>query len=166
MSRALEALAETALTEERRIITSRVLDAPRALVWRAWTRPEHVARWWGCEGFQVTRCELDPTPGGAFRLDLLGPDGTLYSCRGRFREVVEPERIVFEGDPDATHPCGIGLPPDARVVVRFEAQDDKTRLTLETLFRSAAARQAAVDTGYAASWSGSLERLAAVAANL
>lgn len=166
MSRALESLAETALSEERRTITSRVLDAPRALVWQAWTRPEHVARWWGCEGFEVARCELDPTPGGAFRLDLLGPDGTLHPCRGRFREVVEPERLVFEGDPDAGHPCGIGLPPGARVVVRFEAQGGKTRLTLETLFRSAAARQAAVETGYAASWVGSLERLAVVVARL
>ena len=166
MSRALEALAETALSEERRTLTSRVLDVPRALVWQAWTRPEHIARWWGCAGFVVTRCELDPTPGGCLRLDLLGPDGKLYPCRGRFREVVEPERIVFEGDSDAGRPCGIGLPPGARVVVRFEAQDGKTRLTLETLFKSAVARQAAVDTGYGASWRGSLERLAAVAANL
>jgi uncharacterized protein YndB with AHSA1/START domain len=73
----------------------RTFDAPRARVFRAWTDPVQLARWWGPKGFTSTISRLDLQPGGAIRIDMRAPDGTVYPMGGEFREIVEPERIVF-----------------------------------------------------------------------
>jgi uncharacterized protein YndB with AHSA1/START domain len=74
---------------------TRVLDAPRDVVFRAWTDPAHLARWWGPNGFTSPVCELDIRPGGAIRIDMLGPDGRYFLMGGEYREIVPPERLVF-----------------------------------------------------------------------
>ena len=73
----------------------RTLEAPRALVWEAWTDPAQLAGWWGPEQFTIPRCEADVRPGGQLRIDMQGPDGTVYPMNGTFAEVVEPERLVL-----------------------------------------------------------------------
>jgi uncharacterized protein YndB with AHSA1/START domain len=81
------------------ITIRRVYDAPRALVWKAWTSPEHLARWWGARGWTTpeSRIEMDVRPGGTFSLTSISDeDGSEMPQRGVYREVVEPERIVFE----------------------------------------------------------------------
>lgn len=80
----------------REILTTRTLAAPRALVFRAWTEPEHVVHWWGPKGFTNTVQELDLRPGGAWRIVMHGPDGTDYPNESVFVEIVPPERIVFD----------------------------------------------------------------------
>lgn len=80
---------------DRQLIVNRTLDAPRALVFRAWTDPAHLARWWGPEGFTVPECKMDVRIGGAWRTCMRSPDGNEYRVRGVYREIVKPERLVF-----------------------------------------------------------------------
>src|SRR5208283_3243052 len=80
---------------ERELTLTRVFDAPRDLVWSAWTDPSHMARWWGPNGFTNPRCEMAVRVGGVIRIDMRGPNGIVYPMTGTFREVVAPERLVF-----------------------------------------------------------------------
>jgi uncharacterized protein YndB with AHSA1/START domain len=80
---------------ERELVVTRLIDAPRLLVFKAWTEAEQVARWWGPQGFVTTHCDMDIRPGGAFRCCMRSPAGTDHWKRGIYREIVEPERIVF-----------------------------------------------------------------------
>lgn len=98
----------TALVELRgdtQILITRVFDAPRRLVWRAWTEPELIRRWWHANRGEVTLVEGDLRPGGAWRQVMVTPDGMEVGFHGVFREVVPEERIVqtevYEGFPDA-----------------------------------------------------------------
>ncbi|MGA2094753.1 MAG: SRPBCC domain-containing protein [Candidatus Acidiferrum sp.] len=77
------------------LFLTRILGAPRALVFKAWTDQKQVAQWWGPRGFSNPVCEWDARPGGAIRIHMRGPDGTVYPMGGVFKEVVEPERLVF-----------------------------------------------------------------------
>src|SRR5437588_11348703 len=83
-----------AATADRELILTRVLDAPRELVFRMWTDPRHVAQWWGPQGFTTISLEMDPSPGGAYRGSMRSPEGTLDSRRGVYREIVPPERQI------------------------------------------------------------------------
>lgn len=76
-------------------MTTRVLDAPRALVFRAFTHAEHLARWWGPKGFTNTFEEFEPQPGGVWRFVMHGPDGGRFQNEAVFEEIVPPERIAF-----------------------------------------------------------------------
>lgn len=73
--------------------------APRDVVWEAWTKREHLAEWWGPEMFTNPICEVDVRPGGSIRIDMKGPDGAMYPMTGTFKEVREPERLVFSATP-------------------------------------------------------------------
>ncbi len=145
---------------EREFVITRVFDAPRALVWNAWTDPQQIMQWWGPQGFSAPSCELDLGVGGTFQLDMCGPDGTIYPCKGSYREIVEPERIVYDSEADDGHPCGNGLPPRSIVTITFAEEGEKTRLTIHTRFKSATRLEAAVEAGYGTSWDESLELLA------
>jgi uncharacterized protein YndB with AHSA1/START domain len=90
-------MAETASAQE--ITINRIYDAPRELVWKAWTEPEQLANWWGASGWTnpVEKITLDVRPGGAFSVTSISDeDGTEMTVTGVFSEVVEPERLVFE----------------------------------------------------------------------
>jgi uncharacterized protein YndB with AHSA1/START domain/DNA-binding transcriptional ArsR family regulator len=80
---------------DREIVISRIVDAPRELVWRAMTDPKHVVNWWGPRGFTTTIQEMDVRLGGTWKHVMHGPDGIDYPNRSTFTEVVMPERIVF-----------------------------------------------------------------------
>ena len=83
------------LPEHRALTLIRVLDAPRALVFKAFTDPVHLARWWGPHGFTTPVCEFDARPDGALRIHMRGPDGSVHVALGTVREIVAPERLVF-----------------------------------------------------------------------
>lgn len=148
------------LRGDREIVISRVFDAPRKLVWSAWTDPKHISQWWGPRGFDAPPCEIDLRPGGNFVVNLNGPDGNIYPCRGTFREVIEPERIVYDGPPNEPAGCGAGIPPDATVTITFDEIDAGTELTIHTLLASEQHRQAARAEGFIEGWQQSLNRLA------
>ena len=77
------------------LLLTRIYGAPRSLVFKAWTDSNQMARWWGPRGFSNPVCELDVRPGGLIRIDMRGPNGTIYPMKGVFHEIVEPERLVF-----------------------------------------------------------------------
>src|SRR5436190_1507702 len=77
------------------LVITRTFDAPRSLVFKAWTDPLHVQQWWGPHHFTNPRCEWDARAGGEIHVDMKRPDGAIYPMPGRFHEVVEPERLVF-----------------------------------------------------------------------
>lgn len=87
--------ASASAKKSRELVLNRTLDAPRALVFRAWTDPSHLARWFGPEGFTVPECKLDVREGGVWRTCMRSPDGNDYRVRGVYREIVKPERLVF-----------------------------------------------------------------------
>ncbi|MEZ5893054.1 MAG: SRPBCC domain-containing protein [Parvularculaceae bacterium] len=139
---------------------SRVFNAPRPLVWKVWTDPAHLSQWWGPFGPAQTRCDIDFRVGGKFLVTMTAPDGATFPASGKFIDIVAPERIVYEGAPEAPTACGCGLPPLARVTVLFDAlQDAKTKLSIETIFPDETARDAANAAGFSASWEKSLSIL-------
>jgi uncharacterized protein YndB with AHSA1/START domain len=120
-------------TKDREIIHTRLLNAPRELVFKSWTDPKHVAIWWGPNGFTNTIYEMSVKPGGVWRFMMHGSDGVDYSNRIVFTEVVAPERLVYihlSDDPND--------PLKFDVTVTFEVQGDKTLLTMHAVFQSAA----------------------------
>jgi uncharacterized protein YndB with AHSA1/START domain len=91
----VESAAEMEDVAEREIVLSRVFDAPRKMVWEAWTDPKQVAQWWGPKGFTTTIEEMDVRPGGVWKQVMHGPDGTDYSNESVFLDVVLYERLVY-----------------------------------------------------------------------
>jgi uncharacterized protein YndB with AHSA1/START domain len=137
MSAKNSAASATATSSEREIVISRVFDAPRELVWLAWTNPKHIVNWWGPRGFSTTIEVMDVRPGGEWRHTMHGPDGAIYPNRSVFREVVKPERIVFshggnkEGGPSVHFES----------TWTFEEVGDKTRVTIRMVFETAQERE-------------------------
>jgi uncharacterized protein YndB with AHSA1/START domain len=135
------------------LVITRVFDAPPGLVFSAWTKPEHLVRWWGPKDFTLPFCETDFRPGGAYRFCMRSPDGVDYWVQGIYREIVEPERIVFTWDRAETE----GYPGRGTLVtVTFaEHGDGQTKLTLrQAIFESTDDRDA-----HQHGWSECLDRL-------
>jgi uncharacterized protein YndB with AHSA1/START domain/DNA-binding transcriptional ArsR family regulator len=149
-------------TGEPIIVITRELDAPRDLVWRAWTDPAHVAAWYAPEGFTVPRIELDFRPGGVMELDMQGPDGTIYPNKGTYREIVPPERIVISDEVQESDAWGDEPPADNVQTVTFEAlPGNRTRIRNVIRLNSVAARDAMVEMGAATGWKETLDKLVA-----
>ncbi len=147
------------MSADDELTITRTFNAPRELVWRAWTDPAQIMQWWGPQGFSNERCEAALQTGGHFHLEMRAPDGNVYPCLGNYREIVAPERLVFESTAEDTHPCGAGLPPHALVTITLAENNGKTTLTLHTRFASAERKQAAADARYVTSWEEALVRL-------
>ena len=137
------------------IVITRIVDAPRELVWQAWTEPKHVAQWWGPNGFTNTIHAMDVKPGGVWRFVMHGPDGTDYPTKVVYREVVKPERLVYdlsgEDERDAH---------SFRATVTFVERSGKTEVTMASLFPSVAARDAVLKFGAVEGGAQTLARLA------
>ena len=109
----------------RTLVITRVLDAPRELVFDVWTQAKHLAQWWGPKDFTVPFIEMDARVNGTYRACIRSPEGSDHWMRGVFREVVEPERLVFtfawedDGKPDH----------ETLVTVTLEVLNGKTLFT-------------------------------------
>ncbi|MDB6165789.1 MAG: Activator of Hsp90 ATPase 1 family protein, partial [Lacunisphaera sp.] len=124
-------------TSDREIVISRVLTAPRELVWQAWTDPKHVTNWWGPRGFTTSIKKMDFRVGGTWEHVMHGPDGANYPNKSTFKEIVPLERITF------LHGGGREEGPGATFVATwtFETvEGNKTRLTGRLVFPSPEAR--------------------------
>lgn len=121
-------------TSAREIVTSRTYDAPRALVWAAWTDPERLAQWWGPDGFTITTHKMDFRVGGVWVFAMHGPDGTDYPNCVRYKEIERHERIAFD------HGTEEGGAPHFENTVTFEEARGKTTVTMRAVFPTAAAR--------------------------
>jgi len=142
--------------DARTLVTTRVFDAPRELVFAAWSDPKHLAQWWGPNGFTTTTHTFDMRPGGVWRFVMHGPDGRDYQNRITFDEIVKPERLVYHhGGADDVEPVQF------HVTVTFEDVGGKTKLTMRAVFPSAAERDRVVkDYGAAEGAKQTLARLA------
>ena len=126
-------------TADREIFITRLIDAPRELVYEVWTNPDHVNKWWGPDGFTNTNKEMDVRPGGIWRFDMNG-HGMCFPNKIVYHEVVKNEKLTY------TH-SGDDNPDDPNVfevTVIFEAQGDKTYLTMRSLFATAEERNRVV----------------------
>src|SRR5260370_24151554 len=139
---------------DRELVTTRVFDAPRRLVWEAWTNPKHVQRWMlGPTGWTMPVCEIDLRLGGAWHFVWRRADGTEMAMRGVYREVTPPERLV------ATESWGGDWPATVNTLVLSE-KDGKTTMTQTLLWPSKEARDRALGTGMQSGMSTSFDRLA------
>ena len=127
-------------SSEREIVLTRELDAPRALVWRLWTELEHLAHWWGPTGFTTTTHEHDVRPGGRWRFTFRGPDGTTYENLVTYTAVEAPARLAYRHGGEA----GLEEIQFESEVTLEELGPARTRVTLRSLFPSAAARERVV----------------------
>lgn len=119
----------------RELLIERLLDAPRELVWRVWTDSQHIALWWGPQGFTNTVSELDVRPGGLWRYVMHAPDGTDYPTHAVFLEVVPPERLMYLHRHSRN---GSNEEKQFQVTVTFDEQNGKTHLTIRMQFSSEA----------------------------
>jgi uncharacterized protein YndB with AHSA1/START domain len=156
----------SARSADREIVITRVFDAPRDLVFKAWTEPDRVMRWWGPNGFTTPVCKIDLRPGGVLHNCMRSPEGRDFWSKGVYREIVEPERIVctdFFSDEEGTlvQPTHYGMSPEwpaeALVTVTFAVHDGKTKFTLHHAVGSAPASER---DQCRAGWTESLDRLA------
>ena len=115
---------------DRSIVLSRMLEAPREQVFELWTSAEHLANWWGPNGFTLTTHEADIRPGGLWRFTMHGPDGVDYPNVLRYDEMRAPELITFE------HGDGVGESPSFRGTITFDDFQGMTVLTMRSIFES------------------------------
>jgi len=128
---------------DREIVLSRVFDAPRDLVFRAWTDKEHFAKWFGPRGFATTIREADMRVGGLLRFDMTAPDGKVWDNRIEFLEIQRPELLVFDHGSDKDDDPG-----RFRVTITFDEQSDKkTVVTLRQLHPTKEQRAAGIGFG-------------------
>jgi uncharacterized protein YndB with AHSA1/START domain len=141
-------------TADREIVITRTVEAPRTLVWQAWTEPQHIAQWWGPDGFRTTIHEMTVAVGGVWRFIMHGPDGTDYPNHIVYREIARPERLVFDHSDDPPNPANT-----FRSTVTFEEQGGRTTVTLRVVFSSHEARDAALKFGAAEGGKQTLARM-------
>jgi uncharacterized protein YndB with AHSA1/START domain len=127
-------------TADCEIIITRTFDAPRELVWEAWTNPEKLVKWWGPIGFTTTIEEMDVRPGGVWKHVMHGPDGANYPNKSTFLEVVKPARIVYKHGGHKEGGPGVNF----TATWLFEALGDKTQVTIHQIFPNAEEREKVV----------------------
>jgi uncharacterized protein YndB with AHSA1/START domain len=143
----------TTTPSDREVVVTRVFDAPRTLVFDAWTRPEHLPHWMlGPEGWTMPVCEVDLRPGGARRSVWRRADGAEMEISGVYREVARPERLV------STESWG-GDWPETLNTLSLAEEHGRTTITLTVLYPSKEARDAALQTGMTDGMSQGFDRL-------
>lgn len=129
---------EVSSTADREIVITRVFNAPRERVFKAWTDPKHVDRWWGPRGFSNETFEMDVRPGGVWRFVMNSAEHGRFTNKISYLEIVKPERLVYD------HCADDGKPPHFRVTVTFVEKGQKTELTMRSVFPTAEARDKVV----------------------
>jgi uncharacterized protein YndB with AHSA1/START domain len=124
------------------LVITRIFDAPRELVWKAWTDPEHVKRWWGPKDFTAPVCKIDLREGGKYLYCMRSPEGQNYWSTGVYREIVAPERIVYahsfadeKGNvvPATHYSMSVDFPLETQVTVTFDLHEGKVKPLCGTL---------------------------------
>ncbi len=149
-------LAEKTKYGEGSVAVSRVFDAPRALVWRAWTDAKMLAPWFGPRGFTASVPEFDVRVGGALRIVIHGPDGADYPMKGTFREVKARERLVFSNiaiDNDGNHLL------EGETTVTLSERDGKTTMVLKSRAVGLVPTSTQMLAGMEAGWTKSIDKM-------
>jgi uncharacterized protein YndB with AHSA1/START domain len=125
---------------KQEIVITRIFDAPRELVWKAWTDPKHFQRWWGPKDYTCPFCQMDLRVGGKYLNCMRSPEGQEYWSTGVYREIIPMERIVFtdcfadeQGNvvPATHYGMSADFPLEMLVTVIFEDSGNKTKMTLK-----------------------------------
>ena len=141
---------------EGTVAITRVFDAPRALVWRAWTEPKMLGQWFGPRGFTSSVPQWELRIGGALRIVMHGPDGNDYPMKGVFREVAPPERLVFSNiaiDNDGNHLL------EGETTITFSEQGGKTTMVLKSHAVGLVPIAPQMLTGMEAGWTQSIDKM-------
>ncbi len=141
------------------LVLERVIDVPRDLVWKAWTTPEHIVKWFTPKPWSTKECEIDLRPGGMFRTVMVSPEGKEFPDMGCYLEVVPNERLVFT---DALLP---GYRPSENPfftgVVSFASEGSSTRYTAMAIHRDEAGKKQHEEMGFHDGWGKALDQLVA-----
>jgi uncharacterized protein YndB with AHSA1/START domain len=152
--------AKVTLPADEQILITREFDAPKHLVYKAWTTPELVRRWWNAKRGEVTTCEIDLRVGGTWRYVMVTPDGMEVGFHGEYREIVPNERIVstevYEGMPEGA----------ALNTMTFAEEDGRTTLTILVEHSSKEHRDGHIDSGMEAGMQDAMDLLEEVAVSL
>ncbi len=154
----------TSPVSERELVLTRLIDAPREAVYRAWTEPELLKQWFAPKPFTTPVAELDVRPGGASLIVMEGPDGALMPNPGVYLEVVPNEKLVFTNA--YTKAWEPSEKPFMTVVLTFEDEGGKTRYTARALHWSVADRETHEQMGFHQGWGLCADQLAEVARSL
>lgn len=153
----MTAAAKTSTFGQASVTLIRIFDAPRSLVWKAWTDPKMMAQWFGPRGFTSTVDALDARVGGSLRIVMRGPDGNEYPMKGEFLDVTPLERLVFTNiaiDKDGKHLL------EGETTVTLSESGGKTTLTLQTYAVGLVPIASQMLAGMEAGWNQSIDRLA------
>ena len=142
------------------LVLERVVPVSRELVWKAWTEPQHLKKWFVPAPWSITNCEIDLRPGGMFRTVMQSPEGESLDSAGCYLEIIEKEKLVFT---DALTP---GFRPSANpfftAVITLEDHPDGTRYTALAMHKDEAGRKTHEDMGFLSGWSKCLDQLVAL----
>jgi uncharacterized protein YndB with AHSA1/START domain len=148
---------QVTIPSDREIVFTRAFDAPRDLVFEAWTNPEHVRHWWGLRDSTMILCEADVRPGGSWRYVTTAKDGAEVPFTGVYQEVTPPERLVYTEVYDV-EPFNSGDP--AVNTVTFTEEEGGTLMTITTVYPSKEVRDFVLGTGMESGAAESFDRLA------
>ena len=162
------------MTKQLDLVLERTLNAPRDLVWKAWTNPDHLKRWFAPKPYEISEVEMDLTPGGIFRIRMVGPDGfdTGHGNAGCVLEVVDGAKLVWTSAlgpqfrPAEMAATGCESFPMTAVVTFADAGDDRTLYRAVALHRNEADRDVHEKMGFADGWGKCAEQLEEVANEL
>jgi uncharacterized protein YndB with AHSA1/START domain len=168
----MTAIKSGTATQSSDFVISRVFDAPRDLVWKAFTEPERMKEWWGPKGFKVIASKMDLRPGGIYHYGMKGPDGSTMWGKFVFREIVAPQRLIFtnsfsdEAGGITRHPMAPTWPLQMLSTFTFEDEPGgKTKVTIRWLaLNPTEEERKTFDTGHDSmrqGWGGTLDRLTA-----
>jgi len=151
---------------EPKLVLTRIFNAPRELVFKVWTEPKHILKWWGPKDFTAPHCKLDPRPGGEFHFCMRAPDGKEYWNKGVIHEIAAPEKIVWtmyfsdeQGNIRKPTFYGIGddFPSEMHDTMTFEVYEGtQTKLILQRSNKLSISKKYMEDVG----WNQSLDKFA------
>jgi uncharacterized protein YndB with AHSA1/START domain len=160
------------MAEGNDLVLERLLEAPRDLVWKAWTTPEHLKRWWAPRPYETPECEMELRPGGRFYTRMTGPDGFDEAGTGCFLEVVEGEKVVWTSAlsggyrPNELDATGCGAFPFTAIVTLEDAGDGRTRYRAVAMHANKADRDTHEKMGFHDGWGTCADQLGEIAAGL
>jgi uncharacterized protein YndB with AHSA1/START domain len=139
------------------LMIERIFDAPPEILWKAWTRPEHLSKWFVPKPWHIPECDIDVRPGGRLRVEMRSPEGEGSGINGCYLEVVENKKLVW------TDTLSVGYRPTAKpfitAVIAFDAHGAGTKLTSWVMHKDPATRQDHLDKGFYDGWGTCLDQL-------
>lgn len=143
------------------LVLERTIDVPTELVWMAWTRPEHLKKWYCPRPWMVSDCEIDLRPGGIFRTTLRGPEGEEFTYTGCYLEVIENRRLTWTGvlGPDFRPARWDSEVPVFTAIISMEPHGSGTRYTAHAMHLDPQGREKHATMGFQEGWGTALDQL-------